>query len=83
MNNMKYKLQRDNRKKDLRSPFYRIELETSFTADETLVRLCSQASGLTEEEAAARLRRYGPNDARHIDAPPALLSVVLVVLVTR
>lgn len=76
MNNMKYNLQRNNRKKDLQSPRYRIEQEAGFTADETLVRLCSQATGLTEEEAAARLRRYGPNDARHIDAPPALLQLL-------
>jgi len=76
MNNMKYNLRRNNRKKDPQSPFYRIEQEAGFTAQETLVRLCSQATGLTEEEAAARLHRYGPNEALHAKAPPALLQLL-------
>lgn len=76
MNNMKYNLQRNNRKKDLQSPLYRVEQEAGFTADETLVRLCSQASGLTEEEAAARLYYYGPNEALHAKAPPVLLQLL-------
>ena len=48
-----------------------IEREAGFSADETLLRLRSDAQGLSEREAEARLKVYGHNVVEHDKAPPA------------
>jgi Mg2+-importing ATPase len=59
-----------------KTPRYLIEDEAGFTADETLVRLRSDALGLSEREAEARLDVYGRNQVEHDKAPPALLQLL-------
>ncbi len=59
-----------------KTPRYLIEDEAGFTADETLVRLRSDALGLSESEAEARLAVYGRNQVEHDKAPPALLQLL-------
>lgn len=55
---------------------YLIEDEAAFTADETLLRLRSDALGLVEREAEARLQIYGRNQVEHDKAPPALVQLI-------
>ncbi|MEB5974565.1 magnesium-translocating P-type ATPase [Pantoea dispersa] len=55
---------------------YLIEDEAAFTADETLLRLRSDALGLLEREAEARLQIYGRNQVEHDKAPPALVQLI-------
>lgn len=55
---------------------YLIEDEAAFTADETLLRLRSDALGLVEREAEARLQIYGRNQVEHGKAPPALVQLI-------
>ncbi|MEQ0581407.1 magnesium-translocating P-type ATPase [Pantoea dispersa] len=55
---------------------YLIEDEAAFTADETLLRLRSDALGLVEREAEARLQIYGRNQVKHDKAPPALVQLI-------
>ncbi|KNC07304.1 magnesium ABC transporter ATPase [Pantoea sp. RIT-PI-b] len=59
-----------------KTPRYLIEDEAGFTADETLVRLRSDALGLNEREAEARLAVYGRNQVEHDKAPPALVQLL-------
>ncbi|MEZ3417662.1 magnesium-translocating P-type ATPase [Pantoea dispersa] len=55
---------------------YLIEDEAAFTADETLLRLRSDALGLVEREAEARLQIYGRNQVEHDKAPPTLVQLI-------
>lgn len=55
---------------------YLIEDEAAFTADETLLRLRSDALGLVERKAEARLQIYGRNQVEHDKAPPALVQLI-------
>lgn len=55
---------------------YVIEAEAGCTPDATLARLRSDAQGLTEQEAAARLLAYGANEVAHDKAPPALIQLL-------
>ena len=59
-----------------KTPRYLIEDEAGFTADETLVRLRSDALGLSEREAEARLEVYGRNQVAHDKAPHALIQLI-------
>ena len=59
-----------------KTPRYLIEDEAGFTADETLLRLHSDALGLSEREAEARLAIYGRNQVEHDKAPPALVQLL-------
>jgi len=55
---------------------YVIEAEAGCTPDATLARLRSDAQGLTDQEAAARLLACGPNEVAHDNAPPALIQLL-------
>jgi Mg2+-importing ATPase len=74
--NQEKKAWNTTRQPRLKTPRYLIEDEAGFTADETLVRLRSDALGLSEREAEARLGVYGRNQVEHDKAPPALLQLL-------